>query len=126
MSASPCLKLDEHIVELVQSGVPSGLEAANPLVDGLQREPIDPVPATPAISSDGHQPDRPEHGEVLRNLGLTQFQPINEVANGGLINTESVKERTTVAIRDSVERISRRRCSGHIEIIFPYRYMSSG
>jgi len=47
-----CLKLDEHIVEPVQSGVPGGLEAADPLVDGLQRGPIDPVPATPAITSD--------------------------------------------------------------------------
>jgi hypothetical protein len=63
---------------------------------------------------------------VLRDLGLTQSQSISEVANGGLVSTEGVKERTAADIRNSVERISRRRCAGQGEIIRPYRYMSSG
>ncbi len=54
---------------------------------------------------------------MLGDLGLAQFEPINKVADGGLPRAKGVEELPPAAFSDGVERIGRRRSSGHEDII---------
>lgn len=67
----------------------------------------------PTFSADRDQINRPEHREMFGDLGLGQPQSIDKVADGGLFGAKGIEELSTAAFRHSVERVSRRRSSGH-------------
>src|SRR6185436_11640339 len=115
------LQLGEQVVEAVETGVPGALERAHPVVDRLQRRTVDAVPAAAAVHPDEHETDRPQHGQVLRHLGLAEAEPIDELADRDLAGADGIEEVTPARLGDGVERIRRRRRASHTAIIFRYR-----
>ena len=118
------LELGEQVVEAVETGVPGALERAHPVVDGLQRRPVDPVPAVPPVHADEHETDRPQHAEVLGHLRLAEAEPVDELADRCLPGAQGIEEIAPARLGDGVERIRRRRGASHDDIIFRYRNMS--
>ena len=102
-------ELGEQVVETIEPGVPGPLEGADPVVDRLERRPVDPVPVVPTLDPDGHQVDRSQHAEVLGHLGLAEAQAPDELAHRGLPGAEGVEEVAAARLGDGVEHV-RRRC----------------
>src|SRR5690606_25699993 len=105
--------------------VPGPLEGADPIVDGLERRSVDPVPAAASIRADEHQPDLPEHAEVLGHLLLAQPEAVDELSHGGLPGADGIEELATGGLRDGAERIGRGGAPGHAPIICRYRNVST-
>src|SRR4029077_14535763 len=60
----------EHDIELVQPFRPQALVALHPVVDRLERRPVQPVKPLPAVVANLHGSHFAEHPEVLGHLWL--------------------------------------------------------
>lgn len=78
-----------------------------------------------SIDSDRYQPHGSEYCQVLRHLRLAESKSVNEIADGGLVRPEGVKQCTSAAVSNRVECVSRRRKAGHLDIICRYGYVST-
>src|SRR5215217_6969094 len=68
------LEVLEHIVEAVEPLRPHPLEAGHPVVDGLERLPVDPVQALTSLVSHADRSHLSEHPQVLGDLRLGQSE----------------------------------------------------
>src|SRR5215213_2444261 len=121
------LEVFEDVVQLVEPLRPQPLEPAHPVVDGLERPAVDPVDPAPSHVADVDRPHLAEHAQVLGHLRLAQPERLDEVVDGALPAGEHVEDLTAAGLRHRVERVGRRRCSGHAPLdTYPYGYVSNG
>ena len=124
---SSCLCLLEvlHVrVQPVEALVPEPLEPACPLVDRSQPAGVKAVQALLACLAVPHQPDLPEHPQVLGRPRLGHPQLLGHLGHRPLTRPQQDQDRPALRLGDRVEDVRRRRCSCHGAIICRYRYAS--
>jgi hypothetical protein len=62
---------------------------------------------------------------VFGHLRLCQAEQHDDVVHRTLAADEGIEDLTPPGLSDSVERVCRGRCSGHVLIIFLYQNMST-
>src|SRR5215217_6431461 len=107
------LEVFEHVAEAVEPLRPHPLEAGHPVVDGLERLPVDPVQALPSLVSHVDRSYFAEHPQMLRHLRLGQPELGHQVVDGALPAGEYVEDRAPPGFGDGVERVRGGGCSGH-------------
>jgi Nitrile hydratase beta subunit, N-terminal len=123
----PLLSLDvfENRGELLEAVGPQALVPLHPVVDRLERSPVQPVQPSAAVLADVHGTDLAQDAEVLGYLRLRETELADEVVDGLLAVGEHVENLAPARLGYRVERIGRRRRSCHVLNIYRYRYMSS-
>src|SRR4051812_7621095 len=120
------LELFEHLFQPVEPLVPRVLVTLDPVVDRLEPpsvQPVDPLAAGVAYVDETHLAEDPQ---VLRHLGLTEPEPLDEVVHRPLALGEGIQDLPPPGFGHRVERVRRRRCSCHVvEVTYPYGYTST-
>jgi hypothetical protein len=92
--------------ECVQTAGPVRPVRLEPPIDLGERLRPQAVPAPPAVRPDVHQAGLPQHPEVLRDPGLAEVQPSDEVVDRPLLASQEVEDL-------SARRLCERRVSRH-------------
>ena len=122
----PCLLEVLHVlVQPVEALVPEALEPAAPLVDRSQPAGVEAVQALLARLAVPHQPDLPEHPQVLGRPRLGHPQLLGQLGHRPLTRPQQHQDLPTLRLGDRVEDVRRRCGPGHAIIIFLYRHASS-
>src|SRR5918992_1219604 len=120
------LQLLEHDVELVEPLRPRALVGLDPVVDGLERVPVEPVQPLSSFVTHVDHPHLSEHPQVLRHLWLSEPEHAHQVVHRALLTAgEDVQDLPPPGLGHRVERVCRRRRSCHGRIIYPYRNIST-
>ena len=110
----PCLFQVLHVlVQPVEALAPEPLEAAQPLVDRPQPAGVQAVQPLLARPADPHQPDLPEHPQVLGRLRLAHPQVPRQLGHRPLAAPQQHQDLPPLRLGDRVERVRGRRRSCH-------------
>jgi pimeloyl-ACP methyl ester carboxylesterase len=109
-----CLLEVLHVgVQTVEALVPEPLEPAGPLVDRSQPAGVEAVQALLARLAVPHQPDLPEHPQVLGRARLGHPQLLGQLGHRPLTRPQQHQDLPALRLGDRVEDVRRRRCSCH-------------
>src|SRR4051794_5763481 len=118
------LEVFQHGVELREPLRPRVGVGRDPVVNGLEGRPVEPVEALAARVADVDHADLAEDTQVLGHLRLRDAERAHEVVDRPLAAGQHVEDRAAPRLRHRVERIRRGRRSCHATIIFLYQHMS--
>ena len=119
------LQLLHVLVQPVEAPAPEPLEAAHPLVDRPQPAGVQAVQPLLARPADPHEPDLPEHPQVLGRLRLGHPQVPRQLGHRPLAAPQQHQDLPPLRLGDRVERVRGRRRSCHGAIICLYRNAST-
>src|SRR6476469_2014172 len=103
----------EHDIELVEPLRPQALVALHPVVDRLERRPVQPVEPLPAVLTNLHGSDFAKYSEVLGHLWLGEPELPHEVVHRPFPAREDVENQPPPGLGHGVESVCGRRCSCH-------------
>src|SRR5215212_7931592 len=115
-------------LEVLQDGVqppepsrPEALVAPHPLVDGLERQGVEPIEPQPTLLTHLDRPHLPEYPEVLGHQRLAHPKQTHQVAHRALpAGGEEVEDLAPAGLGHRVESVGSSRRSSHAGIIHNY------
>ena len=89
------------------------LEYPRPLVKRTNRVRVGAIEHLPAIAPEAHEPDVPQHLEVLGHRRLTELEVRHDVADVTFLRREVDEDVATLRFSDRVEDVGCRRSASH-------------
>ena len=115
----------QHGVELLEPLRPRPLVGLHPVVNGLQRVAVEAVQAPASVVAHVDRADLTQHAQVLRHLRLGEPEQTDELVDRALTAGDGVEDLAPPRLGHGVERVGRRRCPCHDNIIYLYRNIST-
>src|ERR1044072_1640535 len=97
------------------------LEYPRPLVKRTNRVRVGAIEHLPAVAPEVHEPDVPQHLEVLGHRRLTEPEVRHDVADVTFLWREADEEGATLSCSDGVEDVRCRRRASHAPNYIPTR-----
>src|SRR5262249_1735234 len=92
---------------------PGLLEAADPVVDWLQRRALDAIDALPPVLDDADRAHFPQHAQVLGDLRLPAAEQLHQFADRPRPLRQPFQQPPPPRPGDRVEHVTGGRCPGH-------------
>ena len=97
------------------------LEYSRPLVKRTNRVRVGAIEHLPAIAPEAHEPDVPQHLEVLGHRRLTELEVRHDVADVTFLGRKVDEDVATLSFSDRVEDVRCRRRASHAPNYIPTR-----
>ena len=108
------LQRGEVVVEPVVVVVDGRRVALEPALDRSERGTVQPVQPAPPLGAAAHEVDGAQHLEVLRHLGLTEVQLVDQFTDGDLAADQHVEDVASRFLGDGVEHVGSGGGAGHV------------
>jgi hypothetical protein len=112
------LEVFQHDIQCLEPIGPGALVAHHPLMNRLQRRPVQSIEPLSALGTDVNDTNLSEHPQVLRDLRLTEPEQPDELADRPLTVDEEIEKLSSSRFGDRVERVGCRRCSCHLDALY--------
>src|SRR5687767_14901269 len=114
------LELFQHGIEPLETLRPGALVVLDPVVDGLERRPVQSVETPPPVLAHRHDPHFTQDPQVLGDQGLSDPERGRKLVDGALPAGEEVEDLTPPGLCNRVARVCGGRRSCHGWIIYTY------
>src|SRR5688500_1776576 len=120
------LEILQHDIQPAEPLRPRALIRFHPVMDRLERVPVQPVQPLTSFVPHGNRSHLTEHSQVLRHLWLSQPERPHELVYGKLPAREGVQDLSPPGLGHCVERICCCRCSSHSRIVYTHMGIRQG